>query len=357
MIDKEKITLEWIEKVSKANRNADKILVEKVIRALLLLEGLVKLKLSFVFKGGTAFMLLLNSTKRLSIDIDIIIPEKPDTLNKILDGVATEQGFLRKEEQKRKVSTKIDKAHYQFYYTPLHKTSKDEEYILLDILFGAVQYKKVEKIKIQSSFVPEQEAPLTVNTPCLEDITGDKLTAFAPNTTGIPYFKMEDSMSMEIIKQLYDIGNLADSVTDIEIVKSTFNSFARTELSYRELDKLTEQDVIEDIYRTSLCIVTRGADGEGNFNELQKGIQRISRFVFSESYHLEKAISHASKAAYLAILIKKDAAKIEKYSDPLQMKEWTIGEPMNTKLNRLKKSNPEAFFYWYKIYELSIEQD
>ena len=43
MIDKEKITLEWIEKISKANRNADKILVEKVIRALLLLEGLEKL--------------------------------------------------------------------------------------------------------------------------------------------------------------------------------------------------------------------------------------------------------------------------------------------------------------------------
>lgn len=44
MINKEKITLEWIEKVSKANRNADKILVEKVIRAFLLLEGLVKQK-------------------------------------------------------------------------------------------------------------------------------------------------------------------------------------------------------------------------------------------------------------------------------------------------------------------------
>jgi len=27
---------------------------------------------------------------------------------------------------------------------------------------------------------------------------------------------------------------------------------------------------------------------------------------------------------------------------------------MNTKLNRLKKSNPEAFFYWYKIYELEF---
>lgn len=279
--------------------------------------------------------------------------EKPDNLNEILDKVAVEQGFIKKEEQKRTANTKIDKAHYKFFYTPLHKTSKDEEYVLLDILFEAVHYQKLENIKIQSSFVPEKETSLIVKTPCLEDITGDKLTAFAPNTTGIPYFKGEDSMSMDIIKQLYDIGNLADSVSEIETIKSTFRTFAKTELSYKELGNLTEQDVIEDIYQTALCIVTRGTDGKGNFNELQNGIQRISRFVFAESYHIEKAIVHASKAAYLATLIKEDAAKIEKYNNPLQMKDWTIGEPMNTKLNKLKKSNPEAFFYWYKIYDLT----
>ena len=352
MIDKEKITLEWIEKVSKANRNADKILVEKVIRALLLLEGLVKQKLSFVFKGGTALMLHLNSTKRLSIDIDIIMSEKPYNLNEILDNVATEQSFVRKKEQKRTANAKIDKAHFKFFYTPLHKINKNEEYVLLDILFEEMHYKKIENIKIQSSFVPEKDDPLTVKSPCIEDITGDKLTAFAPNTTGIPYFKGEDSMNMEIIKQLYDIGNLADNVSDIENIKSTFKTFAATELSYRELDNLTEEDVIEDIYQTALCIVTRGADGKGNFNELQKGIQRI-RFLFSESYHIEKAIVHASKAAYLATLIKVDGTKIEKYNNPLLMKDWVIGEQMNTKLNRLKKSNPEAFFYWYKIYDLT----
>lgn len=352
MIDKERISLEWIERVSKLNRNADKILVEKVVRALLLLEGLVKQKLSFVFKGGTALMLHLNSVKRLSIDIDIIMFEKPDNLNEILEKVAAEQGFIGNEEQKRTTNTKIDKAHYKFFYTPLHKTSKDEEYVLLDILFEAVHYQKLENIRIQSSFVPEKETPLTVKTPCLEDITGDKLTAFAPNTTGIPYFKGEDSMSMEIIKQLYDIGNLADNVSDIETIKSTFKTFAATELSYRELDNLTEHDVIEDIYQTALCIVTRGADGKGDFDELQKGIQRISRFVFSESYHIEKAIVHASKAAYLATLINENTSKIEKFNNPLQMKDWTILEPMNTKLNRLKKSNPEAFFYWYKISQI-----
>lgn len=74
MIHKDTLTSAWIDRVSKANRNADKILVEKVIRALMFLEGLVKQDIQFVFKGGTALMLLMNSTKRLSIDIDIILP-------------------------------------------------------------------------------------------------------------------------------------------------------------------------------------------------------------------------------------------------------------------------------------------
>lgn len=129
MIDKDKITLDWITKVSKENRNVDKILVEKVIRALLLLEGLVKQKLSFVFKGGTALMLHLNSSKRLSIDIDIIMPVKPEKLDELLDVVASEQDFMRKEIQQRNSNSKIDKSHYKFYYSPFHKTTKDEEYV------------------------------------------------------------------------------------------------------------------------------------------------------------------------------------------------------------------------------------
>ena len=298
MIDKDKITIDWITKISKENRNADKILVEKVIRALLLLEGLVKQKLSFVFKGGTALMLHLKSTKRLSIDIDIIMPVKLEKLDDLLDNVTLEQGFLRKELQQRNTNPKIDKAHYKFYYNPLHKTRKEEEYVLLDILFEEVQYKNLVELKIQSSFLPEKETPLTVISACLEDIAGDKLTAFAPNTTGIPYFKGKDSMSMEIIKQLYDIGNLVDNVTNIETIKTTFKKFAKTELEYREMNTLSEKEVLEDIYQTSLCIITRGADGKGDFDQLQQGIQRVSRFIFSESYHIEKAITHASKVAY-----------------------------------------------------------
>ncbi len=355
MIIRDEISIEWINKVSKENRKADKILIEKVIRALLLLEGLVRQKLPFVFKGGTALMLHLNSNKRLSIDIDIMLPEAPDNLNEILDNVVKEQGFLWKELQHRDAQSKIKKKHYKFFYTPIHKSNKEEEYVLLDILFEEMNYSKLVKIPVQSSFVPIDDEPVLVDVPCLEDLLADKLTAFAPNTTGIPYFKKDDSMSMEIIKQLYDIGNLLNVVNDVDIIKSTFFHFAAKELSYRHLKGINERDVLKDIFQTSMCIVTRGADGNGDFEQLQLGIQRVSRFIFSESYHLEKAIAHASKAAYLAFLIMHDVVTLEKFEGPMQIKDWLIGEPMNNKLNKLKKSNPESFFYWYKIYELSTQ--
>lgn len=355
MINKEALDIKWINQVTKGNRNADKILVEKVIRALLLLEGLVLNKIPFVFKGGTSLMLLFDSTKRLSIDIDIIIADQIETLEDNLSNIVKEQGFNRIELQHRSSKSKIQKEHYKFFYTPIHKTAKEEEYILLDILFEEITYSNIKAVPILSSFVPMKDEPIIVQIPCLEDLLGDKLTAFAPNTTGIPYYKGEDSMSMEIIKQLYDIGNLFDACKDLEIVKTTFRRFAKTELSYRNSNDKTATNVLEDIFQTSLCIVSRGVLGNGNFKELQLGITRIKGFIFSETYHIEKVIVSASKAAYLSILIEYEKKEIEKFENPLQIKEWSIINPEFNKINKLKKNNPEAFFYWYKIIELKHE--
>lgn len=355
MIDQDRISGEWIGQVSAKNRRADRILVEKAIRALLLLEGLAKKGLPFVFKGGTSLMLHLDSAKRLSIDIDIIMPGETADLGGVLDAVASEQGFLRKELQHRNTDSSIKKEHYKFFYIPLHKTRQDEEYVLLDILFEETYYSRVTHLPVRSVFVPATGEPLEVSVPCLEDILGDKLTAFAPNTTGIPYFKGRDGMGMEIIKQLYDIGSLLEVVEDAGVVKETFHRFAETELAYRGMDGLAPADVLEDIFQTSLCIVSRGADGNGNFEELRSGIRRITPFIFSESYHIEKAIVHASRAAYLSAMVRFDAPAIERFRDISQVGgQWVIGTPFNTKLNKLKKSSPEAFYYWYKVYEMSI---
>jgi len=40
--------------------------------------------------------------------------------------------------------------------------------------------------------------------------------------------------------------------------------------------------------------------------------------------------------------------KIERFKNPLKIKDWLIEDQTHKKLNKLKKTNPEAFFYWYK---------
>ena len=124
MIEKERLNIDWIEKVSKANRKADKILVEKAIRAFLLLEGLALSDIPFVFKGGTSLMLMTNPNRRLSVDIDIVIPGTIDKFEQDLPGIADKQGFLRMEPQERTATTTVTKHHYKFFYTQIPKTSQ-----------------------------------------------------------------------------------------------------------------------------------------------------------------------------------------------------------------------------------------
>ena len=301
-------------------------------------------------------MLLTNSAKRLSIDIDIIMSENKKGINEIFEAFAKQQGFNRVEMQHRNTASTIDKAHYKFFYTPVHKTYAGEEAVLLDILFEGNNYKNISLHEIKSDFLVTTAKLAQVNIPSYEDLLGDKLTAFAPNTTGIPYFKREDSMSMEIIKQLYDIGNIFDVAQDLEVIKTTFVKIAKTEMVYRELKNVTTADVLDDIYQTSLCLSLRGAVDKENFYLLQQGIQRVERFIFSEPYHIEKAIPHSAKAAYLSNLIAKDQKTFEKYKDPKQVADAVIEQAHNTKLNKLKKSSPEAFFYWWKATQL-LEQN
>jgi hypothetical protein len=351
MISKNSLTPEWLATVSGKNNKADKILVEKVIRALLLLEGLARTDLKFVFKGGTALMLLMNSTKRLSIDIDIIVSKKQD-LDEFLNSFLVEQGFTRFDLQERKANTDIEKAHYKFFYEPVHKSNLAEDYVLLDVLFEAPHYTKLLDWPIESSFVQQDGDPVLVKIPSHEDILGDKLTAFAPNTTGIPYEKNGDSRAMEIMKQLFDIGSLLDVVEDTGIIGQTFGIFATTEIGYRKCET-DINGVLEDVYGTALHICSRGVEGNGDFKALSLGITQVKRFIFSENYHIDRAIVDASKTAYLATVLRLKHDKLEKYQTAAEVKDWVIDQNFNSKLNKLRKGNPEAFFYWYQIYLLN----
>jgi hypothetical protein len=336
--------------VAAENKFPDIALIEKSIRAFSLLESLVLSGCPFVFKGGTALMLHMDSAKRLSIDIDIICP--PGTnIEEFVQKHAQEYGFGDVKLVERVAPNNIPKTHAKFFYQVTYVTNTETECILLDVLFEDIHYHDIKQLPIQSRFLKLEGEPVMVNVPGKADMLGDKLTAFAPNTTGIPYFKGDKDCSMEIIKQLFDIASLFDVTTDLRVVTATFQKFATVELQYRNLDPENIAQVLDDIFQTSLCICLRGLVEPDTFKLLQTGTKRIQSFIHSEKYNIDSAITNASKAAYLSVLIANGETTAVHF-DPQSiepLRDAVIKEPLNTKLNKLKKSNIEAFFYWNEI--------
>ena len=353
MINPESRTLEWIEKVSRENNVKDMALAEKSIRAFSLLEALVRSGCPLLFKGGTAEMLHLNSAKRLSIDIDINCP--PGTqIEDFLKVHSTEYGFGDVELVERISRTDIPKKHAKYYYQVSYPAGNRQDKILLDVLFEENRYAKVVQLPIESPFLKTEGEPVMVNLPSHEDMLGDKLTAFAPHTTGIPFFKGDKDCSMEINKQLFDIATLFDLTDDLTTTANTFKNLAQVELLYRKANSMGIQDVLDDIYNTSRCLCMRGTENPEEFALLQKGIGKVRSFIHSEIYNIDSAIVNASKAAYLSKLIENGVQEVSHYDkkNNSELIDAVIKDSRLTKFNKLKKSNPEAFYYWLKAAEL-----
>lgn len=353
MISEKTFTEDWIKDRSNhfknGSRKADVELIEKVLCALYLLENLVVSELTFIFKGGTSLLLLLDKIHRFSIDIDIIIETNDKKLNSKFDKlVESNTIFTRFEEITRQTKTGISKAHYKFYYQSI--LDNREKYILLDILFETNHYDEIIERQLTSDFLINEGEPVTVKVPSANCILGDKLTAFAPNTTGIPY---DQSKELEIIKQLFDVSNLFDNCNDLEVTKNTFIRIAEQELIYRNMSNTSFIDVLDDIFNTSTIIAFRGSRDREIFTKLESGIKRIKSYIFSGNFNIEEAVLCSSKAAYLSLLIKNNINSIEFFNPKLDLTDLVITHQEYKKnFKTIKKISIEAYYYWYKAIEL-----
>ncbi len=361
MIKDKCFTEDWLElfKKQKDHKKIDKIILEKMIYALHLLERLKANGLDFVFKGGTCLVLLLKEVNRFSIDIDIICNTQKIHLEKVLDKVIQSSNFTNWQlDEHRSYQPGVPKAHYKFSFDTHQQGSGT---ILLDVLLDDPIYPEQTEIPIHTKWI-ESEAETLVTVPTIDAITGDKLTAFAPNTIGIPYFKGKDkqSFSMEITKQLFDLSKLFEQITNIEIVTKSFMAFAEQEIKYRNAKPEYEQtpkEVLQDIIDTCMIIAKRGGgsdDEKQKFAELQKGIKAFdSGFLMSGNFRIDDALPAAARIAYLAAkILVNDMSPIE-YFKGQDIKGLNIEDPDWNILNKLKKQpNKSSFYYWYQTVRL-----
>ena len=350
MIRQECFSKEWIQKVAADLQYPDVNLIEKVIRAFSQVEMLSVSGCPFIWKGGTSLMLLLGGDRhRLSIDVDIICPPGTEIEKYLTD--FRRFGFMDVETVERiQRGTNIPKSHSKFFYRIAFRDNDARPgNILLDVLFEDSHYHTVQNLPLQSPFLALGGDQVMVKVPSVDDILADKLTAFAPNTCGIPYVKGANDCNLEIIKQLYDIGRLFDHMSDLFIVAEAYDKISRVELSYRRLDEnpLTS---LQDTRETALCLSTRGSAGKGDFNALQNGVTRLRSFMYLGKYQIEQAITDAAKAAYLATLIETGATSFDRY--PGTVEGMRLPGSVPTKLGKLRLPSPEAYYYWVKTGEL-----
>lgn len=304
MIKKECFTNEFIEERAGTNIQRKRT-YEKVVHAFYLLERLARENINFIFKGGTSLMLLLNEFNRFSVDIDILMEkEQKENIGEILKGYKDDI-FLEIEEDKRKTMD-IIKKHYKFYFNSIYSNTENERpYILLDIVFDDYKYNNLQIRSIESHFVLTTNPLLSVKIPSIDEMLGDKLTAFAPNTIGILYRRSNQfySKHVEIIKQLYDISKLYDKMSDLQVVKETYYNVADIQIKNRQLS-VTYEDCLKDTIGACKLILTEGKKGgtSEDYFIIRKGYEGFKNFTLHDFKFLE-LLTIASKVYILCISI------------------------------------------------------
>jgi hypothetical protein len=327
MIDINSLSAEWLtEKQNKYHR--DPALIESLIHALYLLEQLKLTGLDFIFKGGTSLILILDQPQRFSVDIDIIVSPQltRGKLEEYLSRIPGSSAFLSmKLDERRSYRAGVPKAHYIFSFSsnvPTKNKQGDvirnpEREILLDVLFAENHYPVLIERPIQTEWVIVKDEIITVTTPDINSITGDKLTAFAPDTTGVPYHResvnaegeaIKSEMFMEIMKQAFDVGCLFDLLDDIDIFKKSYEASAIAEIKYRaERNIPSVEAVLKDTIATALIIArsVKQISDEGNekFGYLSTGIHRFGNIVYTSTFRIEHAQVASAKAAYLSAIV------------------------------------------------------
>ena len=337
------IDKQLIEKKRKELQFRDPGIFEKAVYALNLLPFLLEFYPKLIFKGGTSLLLHQYPPVRLSIDVDILLPEKAKiSLNEKLVAVVKRSGIFKSVEEDVR-GGRIPMAHFKFFYDS--HFSRIKQNVLLDVVFCENPYPKMVKksLKEQELIVHDTDAMVAI--PTVEGLFADKLIAISSKTLGL---KLTEGRDMEFLKQIIDLDSLFNLVSSMDEIKKAFDAVAEQENVFRE-SRFTNEDVMADILDVAWKYsqwMLRGA------NSSFKEIVSINRGLVRLSNHLVRGVDSAAlkvafgKIAYILRMLRdKQVGEIIKDVDELLVQDKRFEQRYKI-LDGLKKSNYPAYFYW-----------
>lgn len=327
---------------------ADPSILERTVYAFGLLEAIKSVGLPFIFKGGTSLLVMLDHPRRLSTDIDIIV-DRGINIDEYIRKAGTVFPFDSVEENKRRGANDIEKRHFRFRF--LSPRSGREISILLDVVFEDNPYYRVNEKPIRSNLLLSEGEDLLVTLPDINCILGDKLTAFAPHTTGIPFGVDKE---LEIVKQLFDCWTLLQEMDDYNTVSEAYDRVARIEIGYRGLE-ISPKDCLKDTIDSCICIMGRNGIRPDEYQHYSKGINAIQGHVFEGRINGENACMYVSQIMYLASSLLVGKTKYDVITDPELYGQIQLNIKGNKRLSYLRNTDIKSYAYTVKALQMLQE--
>jgi len=199
----------------------------------------------------------------------------------------------------------------------------------------------------------ETNAPPHVTVPTLNGLLGDKLTAFAPETVGVKY---TPRLSQQIIKQMFDVGELLGAATDLDQVRRAHETSFKAENGFRRTRFRLNQaldDSLETAFRVSQLNLAQEDRWDGSKRGiLLDGIAAINVTLVRDIYTVEEARLSASRAGLLAALLRngRSGRPAQYLFVPGRARELPAGlEGRYAVLNPLRAIATRAFHNWHQV--------
>lgn len=344
MLLQENYTAEHIEELRKST-GSDPSILERTVFAFGLLEALSRVGMPFIFKGGTSLLLLLNRPRRLSTDIDIIVSKGAD-VDSYIEKAGCIFPFIGVEENVRKGANRIEKRHFRFHFKS--PRSDRDLTVLLDVVFSDISYSKLTRCFIRNSLLLNNGEDFPVIIPDKNCILGDKLTAFAPYTTGIPFGVGKE---LEIIKQLFDCWTMLQEMDDYHTVAEVYDNICHVEAGYRGLD-IKRADCLLDTIDACICIIGRGSVRPDDYMKYAVGINAVQGHLFDERITGETAAAMASEVMYLASSLLSGRKEYLRIEDVQEYRSIRMNLKGMKRISSNRNAQPEAYAYMIKSFQL-----
>jgi hypothetical protein len=217
---------------------------------------------------------------------------------------------------------------------------------------------------IRTSFLAPEVEHL-VRVPTIESLLGDKLTAFAPHTTGVPFYlpKTGEEQLQQVAKQLFDVGVLFDVATDFDAVAKSYTAVSAQESEYRG-NQHSREAALDDTWQACIALTASKKRDLALYPDaplLHDGLNKMQghltwpEFMQGREPRRTLAARAAILAAHLRAGVPFDFGSMRYTGSTAQLDMLRVatlnGKPLSW-IDGVKGRNAEAYYYWYRAIQL-----